>query len=189
LEALRQPLEDGQVTVSRAKSTLTFPAKFILVAALNPCPCGYFGDPVKRCSCMPSHILRYQKKISGPLLDRIDLHIEVPRISYEKILGSEQYESSASIKKRVESARDIQRNRFDRAKTNSEMSSAEVKLYCRLDIESQNLLKNAVTAYTLSGRSIHRILKVSRTIADLSNSETIQVAHLAEALQYRPKSD
>jgi magnesium chelatase family protein len=189
LEALRQPLEDGVVTVSRAKSTLTFPAKFMLVAAMNPCPCGFNGDNTKRCTCLPNQIARYQKKISGPLLDRIDLHIEVPRIPYEKMLENAVRESSETIKARVEAARKIQYQRFGSAKTNSEMSSREVKQYCELDSESQLLMKLAVTKYNLSGRSIHRILKVARTIADLAQEPFISSIHLAEALQYRPKSE
>ncbi len=189
LEALRQPLEDGVVTVSRAKSTLTFPAKFMLVAAMNPCPCGFSGDNTKRCTCLPSQIVRYQKKISGPLLDRIDLHIEVPRIPYEKMLENATRESSEIIKARVELARKIQYERFGSAKTNSEMSSREVKEFCALDDESQQLMKQAVAKYNLSGRSIHRILKVSRTIADLAEAPSILSTHLAEALQYRPKSE
>lgn len=189
LEALRQPLEDGIVTVSRAKSTLTFPAKFILVAALNPCPCGYYGDSTKRCLCTPTQIFKYQKKISGPLLDRIDLHIEVPRLPYEKIYSAEQAENSRSIKQRVERVRNIQRTRFGTAKTNSEMNVVEIKEFCRLDDESQKIMKSAVKQYNLSGRSIHRILKVARTIADLVESTSISSIHLAESLQYRPKTE
>jgi magnesium chelatase family protein len=189
LEALRQPLEDGVVTVSRAKSTLTFPAKFILVAALNPCPCGYFGDKTRRCICTPGQIFKYQKKLSGPLLDRIDLHIEVPRLPYEKIAREQTSEPSESIKQRVEEAREVQHKRFGRAKTNSEMTVVEVRSYCKLNPEENQLMEAAVKHFNLSARSVHRLLKVARTIADLSGSENILSHHLAEAIQYRPKSE
>lgn len=189
LEALRQPLEDGVVTVSRAKNTFSFPAKFILVAALNPCPCGYFGDTTKRCVCTPTQISKYQKKISGPLLDRIDLHIEVPRLAYEKIMATASGESSKDIKSRVQRARDIQHTRLGGAKTNSEMNVVAVRRFCEIGTDEQALLKAAVQKYTLSGRSIHRLLKVARTIADLAGSERITSAHIAEAIQYRPKQD
>lgn len=189
LEALRQPLEDGVVTVSRASGSLTFPAKFTLVAAQNPCPCGYYGDSLKRCQCTPAQIFKYQKKISGPLLDRIDLHVEVPRLPYEKIAGESRGESSADLKTRVEKARSVQSLRFGMAKTNSEMSLKELKAFCVLAETEQDLLKQAMKQFGFSGRSLHRILKVARTIADLGESQQIQTAHLAEAIQYRPKTE
>ncbi len=189
LEALRQPLEDGVVTVSRASGSMTFPAKFALVAAQNPCPCGYFGDAAKQCICLPGQIFKYQKKISGPLLDRIDLHVEVPRLSYEKMAGEVFGESSSDIKKRVEKARNIQSTRFGQAKTNSEMNLVELKRFCRLGQQEEQLLKQAMKQYNFSGRSLHRVLKVARTIADLKGSEDIVLDHLAEAIQYRPKSE
>jgi magnesium chelatase family protein len=189
LEALRQPLEDGVVTVSRASGSFTFPAKFTLVAAQNPCPCGYLGDVVKKCVCNPGQIFKYQKKISGPLLDRIDLHIEVPRMPYEKMSAAEQGESSELIKNRVEIARTIQRKRFGNSKTNSEMSLLELKANCYLDEDGENLMKGAMKKYNFSGRSLHRILKVARTIADLSGKSNITISHLSEALQYRPKGE
>ncbi len=185
LESLRQPLEDGKVTVSRAAGSLTFPAKFILIAALNPCPCGFYGDPEKKCTCAPGQIFRYSKKISGPLLDRIDLHVEVPRISYDKMMQAGTAESSTVIKLRVEQARAVQAHRFGSPKTNSEMTSLEIRQYCQLDDSSHSILKIAAKQYSLSGRSIHRLLKVARTIADLAKAEAIASSHIAEALQYR----
>ncbi|MCX6797128.1 MAG: ATP-binding protein, partial [Candidatus Doudnabacteria bacterium] len=189
LEALRQPLEDGIVTVSRASGSLTFPAKFILVAAQNPCPCGYFGDGSKQCICSQGQIFKYQKKISGPLLDRIDLHVEVPRLSYEKMSEDSIAENSGSVKQRVEKARAIQRQRFGAAKTNSEMSIVELKNFCTLDQPGQMLIKQAMKQYNFSGRSLHRILKVARTIADLAGLKNIATDNLAEAIMYRPKAE
>lgn len=189
LEALRQPLEDGVVTVSRASGTFTFPAKFSLVAAQNPCPCGYFGDTTKQCQCTPSQVFKYQKKVSGPLLDRIDLHVEVPRLPYEKMINVINIESSESIKQRVEAARAIQEKRFLKTKTNSEMNIVEIREHCVLKDEEKLLLKQAMQKYNFSGRSMHRILKVARTIADLAGQEVITVSHLAEAIQYRPKTE
>ena len=189
LEALRQPLEDGVVTVSRASGSFTFPAKFTLVAAQNPCPCGYLGDSSKQCVCAPGQIFKYQKKISGPLLDRIDLHVEVPRLPYEKIAAEQPAENSEQIKIRVEAVRSKQQERFGKAKTNSEMDIKELKEYCRLEADGQQFMKQAMQRYNFSGRSLHRILKVARTIADLAQSQTILLGHLAEAVQYRPKSE
>ena len=185
LEALRQPLEDGIVTVSRAASSITYPAKFILVAAQNPCPCGYLGDPRKACICTPSQILRYQKRVSGPLLDRIDIHVEVPRVKFERLSSDELAESSKKVRDRVQKARKIQIKRL--GKTNSEMTNKEVKEHCRLDEKSKNLLKAAMNQLNLSARQFGRILKVSRTIADLENQKEISSQNIAEALQYRPK--
>lgn len=189
LEALRQPLEDGLVTVSRASGSFTFPAKFTLVAAQNPCPCGYYGDSSQKCQCAPTQIFKYQKKVSGPLLDRIDLHVEVPRLAYEKMSTSDVSEASSSIKLRVQKAREKQRERFGNSKTNSEMSLVEIKRYCILDPEGQALLSQTMKRYNFSGRSMHRILKVARTIADLEGCLDITSKNLAEAVQYRPKSD
>lgn len=189
LEALRQPLEDGVVTVSRAQGSLTFPAEFMLVAAQNPCPCGYISDPEKHCICTPTQIMRYQKKISGPLLDRIDIHIEVPRIKYEKLAEGKVAEESASVKKRVQSAREIQNRRFRglKIKSNSEISSKHIKEFCRLDPTVEKMIAQAVDQMKLSARVYHRLLKIARTIADLENSDLISQNHIAEALQYRPK--
>jgi len=187
LENLRQPLEDGVITVSRASGTLQFPAQFILVAAMNPCPCGYHNDQEKECTCTPSRISKYQKKISGPLLDRIDLHIEVPRIKYEKLASEKVAEGSVEIRKRVETARDVQWQRAD--KVNAELSNREIKKYCRLDKEGQDLIRVAVDQLHLSARSYMRILKLARTIADLVGRENIEAADVAEAIQYRPRVD
>jgi magnesium chelatase family protein len=189
LENLRQPLEDGVVSISRAQGTLSFPARFTLVASQNPCPCGYASDPEKNCLCAPGQILKYQKRISGPILDRIDLHIEVPRLDYEKMQATEQKETSHIIKMRVIAAQAKQYARFANTETkyNAEMTPAEIKAHCELDSASSDLLKNAVTQLHLSARTFHRLLKVGRTIADLDNVENIQTSHLAEALQYRTK--
>ncbi|MBI2436572.1 MAG: YifB family Mg chelatase-like AAA ATPase [Candidatus Magasanikbacteria bacterium] len=189
LENLRQPLEDGIVTISRAQGTISFPAHFTLVASQNPCPCGYASDPDRACSCSPMQVDRYQKKISGPLLDRIDLHVEVPRVEFDKLAQSELAESSAKIRERVELARDRQAHRLRGTaySSNSEMKNKEIKEYCRLNEDSTNLLRQAVTQMHLSARTYHRILKLARTIADLDNKDNIETTHIAEALQYRSK--
>lgn len=191
LESLRQPLEDGLVTVSRVQSTVTFPARFTLVASQNPCPCGYATDPEKSCICSPHSIARYQKKISGPILDRIDLHVEVARVEFEKLSNQELAESSQKIRERVERARQRQARRFHNTScvTNSEMRQKEMKNFCKLNDECLDLLKKAVNHLHLSARGYHRIIKLARTIADLSESDTIQAEHIAEALQYRSKGE
>lgn len=188
LEALRQPLEDGMVTVSRAAGSLTFPAQFILVAAQNPCPCGYLSDPDHPCTCTPTQVLRYQKKISGPLLDRIDIHLEVPRLKFEKLNEDQAGEKSLAIRKRVTVARKKQLSRFKgKIKSNSEMRSKDIKEFVNLDEKAKELIKLAVNRYSLSARSYHKILKLAQTIADLAGSDGINSSHIAEALQYRPK--
>lgn len=191
LEALRQPIEDGIIQISRAAGTVKYPAKFILIAAANPCPCGYLGDEKKQCRCLPGQIIRYQKRLSGPLLDRIDLHVEVPAVKVEKLTGESVIgEESKSIRKRVQAARNLQRKRFKgtKIKSNAEMQTRDIKKYCPLDNESLNLLRQAVSQMNLTARSYYRVIKLARTIADLAGEEKIVVSHLAEALQYRPKA-
>lgn len=187
LAALRQPLEDRVVYISRAAMTTSFPTNFMLVAAQNPCPCGFFGDPQKPCKCSAGQILAYQKRVSGPLLDRIDLHINVPRISYEKLTGIGDYESSAIIRDRVVAAWSIQQQRFagTRAASNSEMNTEQVKQHCNLGEDSHRLMRAAVDKMNLSGRGVNRTLKVARTIADLAKSQQVTATHIAEALSYR----
>ncbi|MCK4776963.1 MAG: YifB family Mg chelatase-like AAA ATPase [Actinomycetia bacterium] len=187
LQVLRQPLEDRVVTISRALATLTYPAKFSLIAAMNPCPCGFYGDKKKECLCTPSKIDKYRTKISGPLMDRIDINLEIPRLTKEEILGTGSGESSNVIKKRVENARDIQRERFKRKniKSNAEMRAKHLRTYCNLIPSAESFLEKAIESLYLSARSFDSVLKVSRTIADLSGHETIRLEHIAEALQYR----
>ena len=187
LESLRGPLEDGVVTVSRASGSLSFPAKFTLIAASNPCPCGFLGDSTKNCVCLPGQIARYQKRLSGPILDRIDLHVEVPAVKMEKLTGETDAEPSGNIRTRVQKAREIQITRFNKnlIGNNSEMSPKEIKIFCKLDADSLNLLRAAISKMQLSARSYHRVLKVARTIADLERSKNIGTQHIAEALQYR----
>jgi magnesium chelatase family protein len=189
LESLRQPMEDRTVTVSRARGSVTFPASFMLAAAMNPCPCGYYGDPFKECKCSPGEISRYHKRISGPLLDRIDIFIDVPHIDYEKLTDDKPVETSKEVGKRVKAAHEIQVNRFQGSKLtcNADMTPKEVKEFCAVESTAQSLLRAAMKQLHLTARAFHRILKVSRTIADLENSGIIKVYHLAEALQYRRK--
>jgi magnesium chelatase family protein len=189
LEVLRQPIEDKVVTISRAQGSLTFPANFMLVAAMNPCPCGYYGDPVRPCTCSAAVVTKYQKRISGPLLDRIDIHIEVPRWGYEKLSEKRPGEHSEVVRRRVETARQVQRERFENTGLvcNSDMRPAEVRKYCSLDETSRSLMKTAMNQLQLTARAYHRVLKLARTIADLAGAPEIAPAHLAEALQYRAR--
>ncbi|MDX2443864.1 MAG: YifB family Mg chelatase-like AAA ATPase [Bacteroidales bacterium] len=188
LEVLRQPLEDRVISISRAKFTVEYPASFMLVASMNPCPCGFYNHPEKDCVCSPGIVQKYLNKISGPLLDRIDIHIEVVPVPFEKLSDSRQSENSAAIRKRVNDARQIQVNRFSDYKSlfcNAQMSSKMLRKYCEIDKQGTELLKIAMDKLGLSARAYDRILKVSRTIADLEESEKIQNHHLAEAIQYR----
>ncbi|MEW6290638.1 MAG: YifB family Mg chelatase-like AAA ATPase [Thermodesulfobacteriota bacterium] len=188
LEVLRQPLEDGQVTIARASTTLTFPARFVLVAALNPCPCGHMGDSNHSCTCTPLQIKRYEEKLSGPLLDRIDIHLQVPAVPFQQVASAGEGENSQSIKDRVVRAREIQKQRFHGRKgiySNSQMTSRDLKKFCGLDKKSLNLLEQGMVQLGLSARAYHRILKIARTIADLAGKEDIASEHIAEAIQYR----
>jgi len=189
LEVMRQPMEDKVVTISRAQGSLTFSANFQLVAAMNPCPCGYYGDSRKACTCAASTVTKYQKRISGPLLDRIDIHIEVPRVDYDKLSSDRLGESSCAIRARVQTARQRQTERFKGSDIvcNTDMRVAEVRKFCKLDETGDSLVRAAMSQLNLSARGYHRILKLARTIADLAGSEQIQTSHVAEALQYRPK--
>jgi len=187
LESLRQPIEDGEITISRIKNASTYPARFMLIAASNPCPCGYFNDPEKNCTCSPSQVAMYRRKMSGPLMDRIDLFIEVPSVKYEKLTSESVENQSNAIREKIEKTREKQKIRFanDHNFTNSEMNLPEIKKYCEHDEKSQSLLKQYVDSRKLSARGYHRILKVARTIADLADSDKIKYEHIAEALMYR----
>lgn len=189
LESLREPLESRTITISRVQGTLHFPANFILVAARNPCPCGYFGDPKHRCSCSSFQVQRYGKKLSGPLLDRFDLVIEVPRLDYETLTATAVAESSSAVRDRVIAARTRQYERTGKQKSNAELGVADIKKYCVLDEAAEKLIKNAVNQMHLSARAYHRTLKLARTIADMESADIITSIHIAEALQYRPKLD
>jgi len=188
LEVLRQPLEDGHVTLSRAAMTLSYPARFMLAAAMNPCPCGYLGDPSHRCHCAPMLVERYLSRLSGPLLDRIDIHLEVPAVAYRDLAASAPEESSAAVRERVEAARHRQRDRFrglPGLHANAHMTAREIRRFCRLSEAVELLLRNAVARLGLSARAYHRVLKISRTIADLGGAAELEVGHVAEAIQYR----
>jgi magnesium chelatase family protein len=190
LEVLRQPIEDKQVTISRAKIALTFPANFMLVAAMNPCPCGYLGDPVHACTCGQNQIRNYQQKISGPLLDRIDIYIDVPRVEYEKLTDDRRGEPSAQVRLRVEAARESQRQRFSdypNLHANADMGASQIRDFCHMTKEAEQLINATLRQMQLSARAYHRILKLARTIADLASHERIEINDMAEAIQYRPR--
>jgi len=188
LEVMRQPMEDARVTISRAQISTTYPARFMLIAAMNPCPCGYFGDPNNECTCTPMTVQRYRAKISGPLMDRIDMHIDVPAVKFEELASLSEGETSEVVRKRVQQAREVQLKRFKGVKgvyANAHMTSGELEEHCRLDSDAKNLVRTAIDRLGLSARAYDRILKVSRTIADLEGASDIQPAHVAEAIQYR----
>ncbi len=190
LETLRQPLEDKEITIARARGSLTFPANFVLVGSMNPCPCGYASDPVRECSCSAATVAKYQHRISGPLLDRFDIHIEVPRVDWEKLASDRLGEPSHAIRERVEGSRRIQQGRLEHlphVRCNADMGVAELRQFCRIETESQMLLKAATQQMQLSARAYHRTLKLARTIADLDGRPVIGTAHVAEALQYRQR--
>ena len=192
LETLRQPLEDGHIVISRAKTSVYYPSKFMLVGAMNPCPCGFLGDIEKRCTCTEVQVQRYRSRLSGPLLDRIDLIIDVPRLTADELLSIDNNsESSAQIRERVVKARKIQTERYknDGIFTNSELSAKLIKKYCELDEQAQNIMKTASLKYQLSGRKYTRVIKLARTIADLAGSENITALHISQALQYRTETD
>jgi len=187
LESLRQPLEDGVVTISRALTSITYPARFMLIAAMNPCPCGYFGDPTRECSCTPYEIQKHLNKISGPLLDRIDIHIQLQPVKKEKLLSKDESEPSSSIRKRVNRARKVQLSRFKRMRIfcNAQMKERHIKRFCPVGGEVEDLLRSAISELHLSARAYYRVLKIARTIADLEGVEKIEPSHISEALQYR----
>lgn len=190
LEVLRQPLEDRVVTLSRAHGSITYPAAFMLVAAQNPCPCGWYGDPERTCTCSPTLVSRYQRRVSGPLLDRIDIHVEAPRVKYDKLSSLATGEPSATVRERVIAARHRQTERLrghPRCQSNADLGPVEIRAFCALDSAGQSLLKSAVQRLNLSARSYHRILRLARTIADLAGVEQIAAVHVAEAIQYRPR--
>ena len=187
MEALRQPLEDGVVTISRVNGTLTYPCSVSMICAMNPCPCGYLGAPTRKCTCSPAEVRRYLNKVSGPMLDRIDIHIEVPAVKYEELSSNIPSESSAEIRKRVNAARKIQTERFKNTgiNCNARIPSGMLHDVCVLDEKADKILKQAFEKLGLSSRAYTKLLKISRTIADLDNSEIIGVKHISEAIQYR----
>jgi magnesium chelatase family protein len=187
LEVLRQPVEDGHVTISRATVSLTYPARFMLAAAMNPCPCGFLTDPKRECTCTPLQIRRYRARISGPLLDRVDIHVQVPPLTHDELRATQEGEASSIVRERVEQARQIQVERFSNSPLycNAHMTSRLLKTHCRLDDASQKLLDTAINQLGLSARANDRILKVSRTVADLAGDDRITATHLSEAIQYR----
>jgi magnesium chelatase family protein len=187
LEVLRQPIEDGAVTISRATTSITYPASIMLVCAMNPCPCGYLGDSHHQCACSPSQIHRYKQKVSGPLIDRIDIHVEVPAVPYKELSQDLSGESSEAIRERVQKTREVQVKRFKRDKifSNAKMRSRHIRKYCTLENNAQNILEAAMQKLGLSARAYTRILKVSRTIADIGGSDQIHSEHVSEAIQYR----
>jgi len=190
LEVMRQPLEDGTVCIARASMSLTFPARFMLAGAMNPCPCGFFNDRSRECHCTPAMIQRYMQKISGPLMDRIDIHIDVPAVNYKEMRAAAEPEGSAQIRARVEGARETQLKRFasltrHRVFSNAQMTARLIRTHCELSADCERLLERAMTQQGLTARAHDRILKVARTVADLEGSQVIETKHIAEAIQYR----
>ena len=186
LEVLRQPLEDGEVTISRVSSTVSYPSRFMMVCAMNPCKCGWYGDPSGRCKCSRKSVDQYLSRVSGPLLDRVDMIVEVPAVPFEELRSRADAECSADIKKRVDAARGIQHRRFGEGSLcNAGMQSRQIREYCTLDAEGEQLLKNAFESLGMTARSYDRVLRVARTIADLDGKENIGSEHIAEAVQYR----
>lgn len=192
LEVLRQPLEDKIVTISRVRGSVTFPANIILVVSTNPCPCGYRGDSLRACTCTEQQVRKYQQRISGPMLDRFDIQLDVQRVDYDKLTDERRGEPSAAIQARVEAARNVQRQRYKALSggvlTNSDLGAGEIDQFCKMDDAASTLLKAAMRKLQLSARAYHRVLKVSRTIADLATSEIIRAEHVAEAVQYRSRT-
>ena len=191
LESLRQPLEEGKITISRANNSFTFPASFSLIAASNPCPCGYLNDPERECTCIPSQINSYRRKLSGPLMDRIDIFVDVPSLKYEKLVSPDKKSLTFEIRERVKKAREIQEERFKEEKIllNSQMNIPQIKKYCPLDSASQNFLRKFVDSAQLSARGFHRVLKTARTIADLEEKENILFSHITEGVFYRLREE
>lgn len=189
LESLRQPIEDGKICISRAAGSISFPCRFLLIAASNPCPCGYLGHPTKKCSCSFHSIQLYRKRLSGPILDRIDIHVDIPPVEQEKLTSNTKAESSTIIRERVCVARNKQIKRFGHPSTNAEMNSNQIRSLCKMSDAAQTLLKTAITRLSLSARSYFKIIKIAQTISDLDNTNTIEGKHIAEALQYRPKEE
>jgi magnesium chelatase family protein len=190
LEVMRQPIEDGTVSIARARGTITFPAKFVLIAARNPCPCGYYGDATRACGCAETSVTRYQKRLSGPILDRIDMHLDVPRVEFERLASGELGESSETIRTRVTTARQRQWRRFAEhtlVTCNADMRVGDVRVFCELEPRGARLVRTAVERLGLSARAFHRVLRVARTIADLAQAESLEPIHLAEAIQYQPR--
>ena len=189
LESLRQPIEDGVICISRAAGSISFPCRFLLIAASNPCPCGYLGHPSKKCCCSFHAIQLYRKRLSGPILDRIDIHVDIPPVKEEKLTSNEKSESSSLVRERVCVARQKQIKRFGRPLTNAEMSSNQIRTICKMSDAASSLLKTAISRLSLSARSYFKIIKISQTISDLENTDQIEGKHIAEALQYRPKEE
>jgi len=189
LESLRQPIEDGKICISRAAGSISFPCRFLLIAASNPCPCGYLGHPTKKCSCTFHSIQQYRKRLSGPILDRIDIHVDVPPVKEEKLTSNEKAESSSLVRERVCAARQKQIKRFGRPFTNAEMNASQIRSMCAMSDAASALLKTAISRLSLSARSYFKIIKIAQTIADLENTDRIEGKHIAEALQYRPKEE